>query len=189
MLILGRQVKKRYLVLGAVVVFMLVKCTGNDDQQAAQPHPIDLQQYAQGADVQRTAPREDDRVYFDQAPAQPAPQPVIVNNVPQQNSDSGFFHGLLTGHLLSGGGRGGSSDSYHRSSNKTTVINKTYVNNSPAAAPAPVAPAPKRYYGRQSPSTSYSTPAPRYMTKTNGYSRPSYASRSRSSSFRARSRR
>ncbi|HAT3959703.1 TPA: hypothetical protein I9Y37_001840 [Citrobacter freundii] len=189
MMLKGVHIKKRYIAGVLVVLFLLVKCSGSDDdEQQPQAKPISMEQYSRNDGYQDTSVNDPTRVQFNQ-PAPQAAQPVIINNQPAQNSNDGFLTGLIWGHLMSGGGsRGGDYSSSHH-----TVVNKTIVQNHyTQPQPAKAAPAPVAQRTTSSFSTSYSTPAPRTMTRSNGYSRPassfrsSYRSTSRSYSFRSR---
>lgn len=179
MIIRGMHIKKRYIAIGIIALIVLVKCSSKAEEAPPEPKPITLSQYQQNDGYQDVSRQDPQTVQFSQ-PA-PAAQPVIVNNVPAQDNNSGFINGVILGHVMSHSNGGYASSS-------RTVINRNYTTTNHYHAPAAAAPAPKysSSFARR-PSTSYSTPAPRYMTKTNGYSRSSgYRPASRASSFRSR---
>lgn len=110
MMIAGRNIKKRYLIGGLFVLFLLVKCTGHSAPQVAYvPQPT-------------AAP-----VQYDDTPMQQQPAaPVTIVNAPAQHSDGGFWNGFMAGHFFSNHG-----SSYDRgvSSRRTTIVKNTTVNN------------------------------------------------------------
>lgn len=202
MMFRGVHIKKRYIALGVITLALLVKCSSGDDEyeQQQQAKPIALGQYQQNDGYQDVSRNDPATVQMSSQPQ--ATQPIIINQQPAaQNNDSGFWHGMFAAHMMhsimgNSGGRGGDYSSSHQ-----TVVNKTYVTKNYQTTPA--APARVKTYTpapvqRQTSSVSYSTPAPRTMTQTNGYSRSSYKSSgssfkssgfrsvSRSSSFRSR---
>lgn len=187
MMLKGRHIKKRYVIGVLAVLVLLVRCSSgsNDYDQPSQPKPISLTQYQQNDGYQDVSRSDPGAVQFNGQPQ--AAQPIIINNQPAPQSDSGFWHGVFAAHMFHSMAGGGHSSS---TSTRRTVINKTYTTNHYHAAPAPAA-APVAVRPRPL-STSYSTPPKRTMTQMNGYTKASsyrasaYRPMARRSSFRSR---
>ena len=92
--------KKRYIFAVCFLAFLLYACSDDKDDYA-QTQPV----YAQ--------PAPQPPVMAQQQP------PVVVQN---GGNDSGFFHGLLMGHIMSSNSR----PVYHNTT-RTVVVRKTYV--------------------------------------------------------------
>lgn len=194
MIIAGRKIKKRYILAGVLALTLLWRCSGDDE-----PQPRDIEYAPQQQQVQPTpAPQQYDDAQQASAPQYvapaPAAAPVTIVNTPSHDSNSGFFQGLLMGHLFGGNNGGGSRDSsyYHRSTKKTVVNNHYYTEPKPAPAAPKSAPARPKKPGL---TTNYTTPPPtQFKTKTwatNTRKGWGAAPRTRSSgkpAFRARSR-
>lgn len=91
--------KKRYIIGGLLVAFMLYKCSGPDeDEQYAE------YRHQRAADDARDMANQEAISQNQPAPyaAAPAGQPIIINQQPTATrDDGGFWQGLVMGHLFS----------------------------------------------------------------------------------------
>lgn len=99
--------KKRYIFAVCFLAFLLYACSDDSDD------------YAQAQPVY-TQPAPQPPVMAQQQPVVVQQQPPVV--VQSGGSDSGFFHGLLMGHIMSSNSR----PVYHNTT-RTVVVRKTYV--------------------------------------------------------------
>ncbi|EPT1451891.1 hypothetical protein ACVOZ6_003479 [Escherichia coli] len=135
-----KRVKKRYIVGAVVIVFLLWKCSGSDDEDYSQ-----LRQQRAADDVRVLANQEAASLGQPQ-PYAPAPsQPVIVNTQPAQESHDHFWDYMMMHTLLNHGHQQASYQPRYQARTRN-VTNITNITNAPQKAPKFAAPAaPKTY--------------------------------------------
>lgn len=131
-----KRVKKRYIVGAVAIVFLLWKCSGNDDELA-----YTQQRQMRAADDARYMANQEAESQGQPQPYVVAPSqaPVIVNTPPAQTSSSHIWDYLMMHTLLNHSNQQPAYQPRYqaRSRNVTNVRNETNVTNITKNYPSP----------------------------------------------------